>query len=430
MSAPETDPEDVALTDVMLAMDVVDTLRHEERMVTQALNAEAREQQLIDRVRRAYASQGITVTDAMIEQGVASLKAREFHYEAPQEGLQTRLATAWVNRARIGTGLGFLGGLAAIIGLGWYALVVWPEAAERREQAETLNQSIVLARTDTDLARQRLASAQRRFAAVDDSTITAATRAAFDNTAAAVTRQLATAEQSITDAVAGNAQPSLDADNVSARAAGLQQTLTRQRSALSDANAALDEAEQGINSLASLGALRAELALLRDEAQELATEPSVDARIDADFRAASAALTAGDSTTAARGAQSLRDMITTLRLAYSVRIVSRPGVASGIIREPPNNRSASNYYLIVESQDSNGNPVSVDITSEEDGSRRSVSRWGIRVSAAEFERVRKDKSDDGIIQRAAAGQKTRGRLNIEYSLPTQGGTIHTWEDYR
>jgi hypothetical protein len=42
----------------MLAMDVVDTLRHRERLVERELNEEVREEQLIDRLRTLYKSQG------------------------------------------------------------------------------------------------------------------------------------------------------------------------------------------------------------------------------------------------------------------------------------------------------------------------------------------------------------------------------------
>lgn len=118
MSDPAAAPahDDVGLTDVMLAMDVVDTLRHEERLVARALNDEAREEALVARVRGAYAAQGIEVSQAMIEAGVAQLKAREYHYEPPAPGFYTRLLTAWTRRGRHARSAGFFAGLAAIIG--------------------------------------------------------------------------------------------------------------------------------------------------------------------------------------------------------------------------------------------------------------------------------------------------------------------------
>ena len=57
------------LDDVMLAMDVVDTLRHRERLVERELNEDMREEQLIERLRELYKSQGIDVPDRIIDEG-------------------------------------------------------------------------------------------------------------------------------------------------------------------------------------------------------------------------------------------------------------------------------------------------------------------------------------------------------------------------
>ena len=62
------------LDDMMLAMDVVDTLRHRERLVERELNEEAKEEQLIERLRALYKGQGIEVPDSVIARGVEALK--------------------------------------------------------------------------------------------------------------------------------------------------------------------------------------------------------------------------------------------------------------------------------------------------------------------------------------------------------------------
>ncbi|MEM8547192.1 MAG: DUF6384 family protein, partial [Pseudomonadota bacterium] len=116
------------LSDVMLAMDVVDTLRHEQRLVARALNAEAKEAALIERVRAAYAAQGIEVSDAVIAQGVQALKDREFEYTPPQPGLKTRLLIAWINRRRIGGSVLVLATLVGTIWAGWWGFVERPKA--------------------------------------------------------------------------------------------------------------------------------------------------------------------------------------------------------------------------------------------------------------------------------------------------------------
>ena len=72
----------------MLAMDVVDTLRHRERLVERELNEDVRDEQLIDRLRALYKSQGIDVPDRILAQGVKALKESRFVYTPPPSSFQ------------------------------------------------------------------------------------------------------------------------------------------------------------------------------------------------------------------------------------------------------------------------------------------------------------------------------------------------------
>jgi hypothetical protein len=48
------------------------------------------------------------------------------------------------------------------------------------------------------------------------------------------------------------------------------------------------------------------------------------------------------------------------------------------------------------------------------------------VDEQTFERVARDKQDNGIIERDRFGQKSRGRLVPEYEMPTSGAAITQW----
>jgi len=109
-----------------------------------------------------------------------------------------------------------------------------------------------------------------------------------------------------------------------------------------------------------------------------------------------------------------------------VRIINRPGLASGVWREPAINTRARNYYLIVEAVAPSGQILTRPITSEETGQTTVADKWGIRVSHDLFEQVAADKREDGIIQRNIVGQKKRGYTDIDYSVPLQGGLITKW----
>jgi hypothetical protein len=109
-----------------------------------------------------------------------------------------------------------------------------------------------------------------------------------------------------------------------------------------------------------------------------------------------------------------------------LRIVSRPREPTAVWRVPARNPNARNYYLIVEAVAPDGHLVKVPVTSEEDGRTDTVSRWGVRVSEAVFEEVRRDKNDDGIVQRSILGEKRRGQLAPDYRMPVMAGAILTW----
>ena len=86
------------LDDVMLAMDVVDTLRHQQVLIDRELNAEDRDRKLVARLREIYASQGIDVPDHVLEEGVEALKQDRFTYTAGPDNFQSRLARLYIRR--------------------------------------------------------------------------------------------------------------------------------------------------------------------------------------------------------------------------------------------------------------------------------------------------------------------------------------------
>lgn len=126
--------EKAPLSDVMLAMDVVDTLRHNQDLVARELSGEAREKQLIDRLRALYHQQGIEVPDAILKEGVAALQESRFVYTPPAAGLGTSLARLYVGRKRW-LPAAVAVGLMLVIGLGGYFLVWTPYRAAQAEQA-------------------------------------------------------------------------------------------------------------------------------------------------------------------------------------------------------------------------------------------------------------------------------------------------------
>ena len=101
------------LDDVMIAMDVVDTIRHREGLVARELNEAGREADLIRRLKEIYRQQGIEVPDHVLAEGVKALKESRFTYTPAPPGWKRTLATMWVRRGRYGAIAGLV--LAALL---------------------------------------------------------------------------------------------------------------------------------------------------------------------------------------------------------------------------------------------------------------------------------------------------------------------------
>lgn len=297
----------------MLAMDVVDTLRHEERLIARELDEAAREAALVERLRSIYASQGLDVPDRIIHEGVKALKESRFVYKPPAPGFARTLAHAWVNRARWGKIA-----VAALVLIGGFFIV-----------------------------RELLVTGPERRAA-------------------------------------------------EARRIELSQALPR------DLDAALKQVLS-----------EAQVAAARTRAEQLAA----DAR---------ASLARNDAAGARKSVADLQALAAQLRQTYELRIIARQGQPVGVFRVPDRNLKARNHYLIVDAIGADGKPVSVPITSEENNETRTVSRWGVRVSEATWQGVGRDRNDDGIIQRNKVGEKRRGYLDVDYTMPVTGGAILEW----
>jgi hypothetical protein len=114
-------------------MDVVDTLRHDRRIVERELNDESRREDLIERLRRIYAEQGIEVSDAILAEGVRALEEDRFRYSPPEPGFASTLARFYVTRHQWGRYvIGALGVIVAFFAVNYF---LHTRPAQLREQA-------------------------------------------------------------------------------------------------------------------------------------------------------------------------------------------------------------------------------------------------------------------------------------------------------
>jgi hypothetical protein len=125
--------EQAPLDELMLAMDVVDTLRHRELVLARELEADDRDQRLLERLREIYGSQGIAVTDEVLAQGVRALREERFVYAGPAPGLSRALATLYVTRARWGKWVAGTVAVIAAVAIGYQLLIRGPALREIEE---------------------------------------------------------------------------------------------------------------------------------------------------------------------------------------------------------------------------------------------------------------------------------------------------------
>ncbi|WP_321343719.1 DUF6384 family protein [Breoghania sp.] len=301
-----------SLDELMLAMDVVDTLRHHEAVAKREIAQDGRDEGLKERLRSLYESQGLEVSDRILDEGIAALKESRFTYEPTPAGLSRTLAGLWIRRGRIMAGIAVLFVLFVV----WFGYSTWMSLS--REQA-------------AEAARIELAE-------------------------------------------------TLPANAKTAEEAALAEARTK---------AAQDRVHQ----------------LYRDATSAIARSDAPAARV---------------------AVASLETLRRTLVQTYELRIVSRQGEQSGVYRIPDVNSGARNYYLIVEAVTPEGKVLSFPIRNEETNQTSVVSRWGVRVPASTYNKVRDDKMNDGILQDDVLATKPRGALEPVYEMRVSGGAITKW----
>jgi len=182
-SATEKSADQRPLDDLMLAMDVVDTLRHRALLVERELSGDDRDQQLIERLREIYAAQGIEVPDQVLAEGVSALREDRFTYTPPEPSLSVSLARIYIARRRWLPPLLVVLGLAVAAWLGYTFLVTMPRQRLLRElprQVATQEQAISRVAQATEAVTQAQELTAKSQQALREKNVPAAQRALED----------------------------------------------------------------------------------------------------------------------------------------------------------------------------------------------------------------------------------------------------------
>jgi hypothetical protein len=142
--------EKASLDELMLAMDVVDTMRHKELVLARELQGEDRDAKLLEQLREIYTSQGIEVTDEILQRGVDALREERFAYPQPEPSFSRTLAHAYVTRGRWGKLAGAGVAALAVLGVAMQLLVWGPAERQATEVPAQLTAAFAMLDTNTD----------------------------------------------------------------------------------------------------------------------------------------------------------------------------------------------------------------------------------------------------------------------------------------
>ncbi len=312
----------IELDEIMLAMDVVDTLRHEQQLVERELASDEQDQALIAKVKRMYASQGLEVTDEVIAAGVAALREDRFAYKPPPPRGPVWLANLYVIRNRLAKWAAILA--ASLVGIFFFYqfAFVAPEVRQRQKTAKNFNATISQQQDQLSVAKQRLVNLNQALSRAEKSS--SASEVAAKRLLAEAGQQLAGAETRLQALEKLTLQPNLTADSLVREGEVIKRRLEQRGALLSGVSGQLDKAEAAINDLGELAGLREKLANQRQSLLAESREEAARTQTDKLYNDALAALNRGDLAGARQESTALQQLYDHLVQEYEVRIVSRP----------------------------------------------------------------------------------------------------------
>ncbi len=109
--------------------------------------------------------------------------------------------------------------------------------------------------------------------------------------------------------------------------------------------------------------------------------------------------------------QNLKQILANLQVEYDVLISTKK---TGVDRyySDEQGRRVSGYYIVVNAKDKSGNPIAINILNKETDKQRRVNTWAERVSKDIYDKVRRDKIDNGIIDERLFAKKERGKRDL------------------
>lgn len=463
----------VPLSEQLGAMAVVDQLRHQQMQVQEHLNLPQRRAEVAERIRTYYQAQGIAYDDALIEQGVRAFFARRLAFEAPEQTALQRLTTRLLlNRRKLMRILQLI--VVALLAVQCTRVVndtaktskvqdnvrtaeyrssdLSADLAQHQSRLDGLQQAV--AQQPEPAATRLLGPLAERLTQVqtllthrpwpqlidsDNRDSVQQDLDTYERNTQSARAQLRQADKGLNDVQAIiDARSRLQAvlHNPAFTADAKRFGVMAQQARVADQ--AIGNADtQGIEVVdREVGELESQLDRIQQVQPLIRRLDEIEQQLPAlrlppnDLRVVRAQAAQVDKAIDALQARQASDHLSTLdsllvfaRQALELRVVDRYGVKSGVERcydqalcnQGGDSLQGKSWYLVVEAVDAAGNPISVPVTSSETGESRWASYFGVRVSQAEYLKVKEDKLSDGHIDDLAMGSKPANMLSLKFN---------------
>lgn len=463
----------VPLSEQLGAMAVVDQLRHQQMQVQEHLNLPQRRAEVAERIRTYYQAQGIAYDDALIEQGVRAFFARRLAFEAPEQTALQRLTTRLLlNRRKLMRILQLI--VVALLAVQCTRVVndtaktskvqdnvrtaeyrssdLSADLAQHKSRLDALQQAV--AQQPEPAATRLLGPLAERLTQVqtllthrpwpqlidsDNRDSVQQDLDTYERNTQSARAQLRQADKGLNDVQAIiDARSRLQAvlHNPAFTAGAKRFGVMAQQARVADQ--AIGNADtQGIEVVdREVGELESQLDRIQQVQPLIRRLDEIEQQLPAlrlppnDLRVVRAQAAQVDKAIDALQARQASDHLSTLdsllvfaRQALELRVVDRYGVKSGVERcydqalcnQGGDSLQGKSWYLVVEAVDAAGNPISVPVTSSETGESRWASYFGVRVSQAEYLKVKEDKLSDGHIDDLAMGSKPANMLSLKFN---------------
>ncbi|WP_210015344.1 DUF6384 family protein [Pseudomonas palmensis] len=463
----------VPLSEQLGAMAVVDQLRHQQMQVQEHLNLPQRRAEVAERIRTYYQAQGIAYDDALIEQGVRAFFARRLAFEAPEQTALQRLTTRLLlNRRKLMRILQLI--VVALLAVQCTRVVndtaktskvqdnvrtaeyrssdLSADLAQHQSRLDALQQAV--AQQPEPAATRMLGPLAERLTQVqtllthrpwpqlidsDNRDSVQQDLDTYERNTQSARAQLRQADKGLNDVQAIiDARSRLQAvlHNPAFTAGAKRFGVMAQQARVADQaignadtqgievvdrevgelESQLDRIQQVQPLIRRLDEIEQQLPALRLPPNDLRVVRAQAAQVDKAIDALQARQASGHLST-------LDSLLVFARQALELRVVDRYGVKSGVERcydqalcnQGGDSLQGKSWYLVVEAVDAAGNPISVPVTSSETGESRWASYFGVRVSQAEYLKVKEDKLSDGHIDDLAMGSKPANMLSLKFN---------------